>query len=139
MKKVFISFDYDKDRNYRYLLSAFNKNPEISLVYADHTPNEILSNDIGRIKAVLTSKIRSATHTLVLIGEDANKKHKSSQLIGEVNWQHWEVARSIQERKKIIAVKLAPSLAIIPVLNTAKIKWVSNFTVPGISNAIMQS
>jgi hypothetical protein len=69
LKKVFISFDWDNDRNYRNLLSAFSANPANDIVFEDSTPGEIDTSDVGRVKAVLTTKIRGATHTLVLIVE----------------------------------------------------------------------
>lgn len=136
MKKIFISFDYDNDRNYRYLLSAFNRNPEIDLIFSDHTPTEIQSNDIGRIKSVLTTKIRTATYILVLIGKHANTKHKNSIAIGQLNWQHWELVKSIEERKKIIAVKLDRNFSSPSILHSRNAKWVYGFTIPGIIKAI---
>src|SRR5438067_748768 len=85
-KRVFISFDYEHDRNYRYLLSALKENPRTDLQFADVTPAEIQSSDVGRVKAVLTTKIESATHALVIIGEYANSSHPDRFLIGERNW-----------------------------------------------------
>ena len=64
-KKVFVSFDYENDRYYKYLLEAWDANPDFEFVFSDKTPSEIDSNDIGRIKAALTTKINSATHTLI--------------------------------------------------------------------------
>lgn len=66
-KKVFISFDYDNDRRYRYLLKALINNPSSDIEFEDLTPEEIQSYDIGRIKAALTRRIRKSTHTLVII------------------------------------------------------------------------
>ena len=86
-KRVFISFDYDHDKNYRYLLTALAKNPRSDIEFDDLTPEEIQSYDIGRIKAVLTSKIKQATHTLVIIGKYANSYHPDRDEIGERNWQ----------------------------------------------------
>ena len=37
-KKVFVSFDYDHDRNYKYLLQAWDANPEFDFVFKDQTP-----------------------------------------------------------------------------------------------------
>jgi hypothetical protein len=70
--RVFISFDYTNDKRYRYLLQALAENPRFDIEFDDYTPSEIQSQDIGRIKAVLTRKIRESTHTLVVIGQYAN-------------------------------------------------------------------
>lgn len=66
---VFVSFDYDNDKHYKFLLEAWNKNPKFQFVFEDGTPQEIDSYNVGRIKAGLTSKIKEATHTLVIIGK----------------------------------------------------------------------
>lgn len=93
-KRIFISFDYDHDRNYRYLLTALAANPRSDIDFADCTPEEIQSYDISRIKAVLTGKIREATHVLVIIGKQANSDHPDRQEIGERNWQWWEIKKA---------------------------------------------
>lgn len=86
LKRVFVSFDYENDRQYKYLLEAWDANPDFDFVFSDATPSEILSNDIGRIKAGLTTKIILATHTLVIVGREANKIHRNSKLITNVAW-----------------------------------------------------
>lgn len=46
-KKVFVSFDWDNDRHYKYLLEAWHANPEFDFVFSDTTPREIDSFDVG--------------------------------------------------------------------------------------------
>ena len=111
-KKVFVSFDYDNDKHYKYLLEAWDANDDFNFVFNDKTPTEINSENIGRIKAGLTMKIKEATHTLVLIGKEANKQHKDYKLIGYRNWINFEVAKSIGERNKLAAVILESGNAI---------------------------
>lgn len=135
-KRLFISFDYDADRQYRYLLSAWSANAMFDVDFHDHTPSEIQSADIGRIKAVLTSKIRAATHTLVIVGQHANTRHRDSRRIGELNWQHWEIKRSLEEGKRIIAVKLNRMHPSPPALLGAGTRWVMNFSAAGVSAAL---
>jgi len=62
-KKVFISFDWDNDRNYRYLLSAFSKNPANDIEFVDSTPSEIQTNDIGTSRCAVnpSSSTRSGS------------------------------------------------------------------------------
>jgi hypothetical protein len=105
-KKVFICFDYDHDKNYRYLLKALAANAGSEIDFEDLTPEEIQSYDVGRIKAALTRRIGRSTHTLVIIGAHANSYHPDRGEIGERNWQWWEIEKSAQEGNGFIAVKI---------------------------------
>ncbi|MFI5285418.1 MAG: TIR domain-containing protein [Candidatus Dormibacteria bacterium] len=135
MAKVFISFDWDNDRDYRNLLSAFTANPKMDITFEDSTPGAIDTSDVGRVKAVLTTKIRDASHTLVLIGKFANTRHHDSALIGTRNWQWWEIEKSIAEGNKLLGVKLASDNdAPTPLLN-AGAKWAS-YSVDAIATAL---
>ncbi len=138
-KKVFISFDYDNDRNYRYLLSAIKENASFDLTFDDVTPSEIQSYDVGRIKSVLTTKIREATHLLVIIGEKINSYHKDHLEIGERNWQWWEINNSIEEKKKIVAVKINASVPSVSILSGVGAKWAYSFKVENIISALKES
>ncbi len=98
-KKICVSFDWHNDRSYRHLLNAWDANPNNSFEFEDLTPGEINSDDVGRVKAVITSKIRTATHTLVIIGDFANEFHKDSAKIGYRNWIWWVIEQSKTEGK----------------------------------------
>lgn len=104
--KVFVSFDYTDDNRYKYLLEAWNKNPNFEFVFDDATPEEIDSNNVGRIKAALTLKIKEATHILVIVGKNANKPHRNKNLIGFTNWINFEVHQGVDLNKRIAVVKL---------------------------------
>lgn len=136
--KVFISFDWDKDRDYRNLLSAFATNPANDIQFQDSTPGPINTDDVGRVKAVLTTKIREATHTLVLIGEDANTRHHDSATIGTRNWQWWEIENSVLEGNKLVGVKLASQNAAPEPLLNAGASWAS-YGVDSIAQALRKA
>ena len=136
MKRIFISFDYEHDKNYRYLLTALAKNPRFDIEFTDVTPEEIQSYDIGRIKAVLTKKIKEATHTLVIVGKYANSYHPDRDEIGERNWQWWEINKSDEEGKGFIAVKIESSNEPPEPLYGKGATWANSFTVDAIVNAI---
>lgn len=106
-KKICISFDWHNDRNYRNMLSAWLANPKSPVDFEDLTPSEIDTEDVGRIKAVLTTKICAASHTLVLVGAYANTKHSDSAKIGTRNWIWWEIEKSKEVGNRLIAVKLS--------------------------------
>jgi len=138
-KKVFISFDYDHDRQYRYLLKALINNPQSDIDFEDLTPEEIQSYDVGRIKAALTRRIRSSTHTLVIIGKHANSFHPDWDKIGTRNWQWWEIEKSAEECKKFIAVKINSSNTTPDPLLGKGAKWAHSFKVESILKAINEA
>ena len=43
-EKIFISFNYEYDRDYRYLMSAWSFNPRFEFIFYDRTPNESYYN-----------------------------------------------------------------------------------------------
>jgi len=108
-KKVFVSFDFDNDKNYKYLLEAWDANPDFDFLFADKTPDEIDTYKIGRIKAALTARINQATYTFVIVGKEANKTHKHSKLIGFKNWINFEIHQSKLNGNKIVAIKIDKS------------------------------
>ncbi len=87
MKRIFISFDYTHDKNYRYLLSALAKNPRSDIEFTDVTTEDIQSHDVRWIKEVLAQKIKYTMQTLVIIWKYANRYHHDRDEIGERNWQ----------------------------------------------------
>ena len=135
-KRIFISFDYTNDKNYRYLLTALAKNPRSDIEFNDVTPEEIQSYDVGWIKAVLTQKIKDATHTLIIVGKYANSQHPDSSEIGERNWQWWEINKTYEEGKGFIAVKIELSNESPEPLYGKGAAWANSFTVDSIVNAI---
>ncbi len=105
-KKVFVSFDYDNDRDYKNLLCAWDANPFIDFKIEDRTSNEIQSWDIPTVKSCLSRRINDSTYTIVIIGEEINKLHKDRYTIGHDNWQQFELAKSKENYNKVVFVKL---------------------------------
>lgn len=137
-KKVFISFDYDHDRRYRYLLSALKENSGSKIDFEDLTPSEIDSYDVARIKAALTRRIKASGYTLVIIGKHANSYHPDRAKIGTRNWQWWEIEKSKEEGNKFIAVKIERSNATPEPLKGVGAKWAHSFNVDAILKAIKE-
>ena len=109
--KVFVSFDWDNDKHYKFLLEAWDANSDFDFSFSDNTPTEIQSTDISKIKAAITTKINKSDYTLVIVGSEANKKHSDSEEIGFTNWINFEVNRSI-DVTKLRAVKIESSYSI---------------------------
>lgn len=139
MASVFVSFDWDHDRHYKFLLEAWNKNPRFQFVFSDATPGEIDTDNVGHIKAALTSKINEATHTLVIVGQYANSPHPKSYLIGYKNWINFEVAQSKAARNKIVAVKLDRSYDSPDEIIGAGASWAMAFTEEAILRALAEA
>jgi hypothetical protein len=138
-KKVCISFDYENDKNYRNLLSAWDANSDFEFVFNDRTPSEINSNDISRIKAVLTQRIDSATYLLVIVGKYANQKHKDSTAIGDINWINWEINKAKSLGKKLVGVKIDRGYESPQALLNSKASWAMSFTQEAIINALKEA
>lgn len=138
-KKVFVSFDYENDRRYKNMLEAWNKNPNFEFVFEDRTSGEIKSDDVSRVKAALTNKIKSATHTLAIIGKYANEKHKDSELIGDINWINWEINKSKDEDNKIVGVKIDRSYESPDAIKNCGASWAMSFTQEAIIRALNEA
>lgn len=139
LKKICISFDWHNDRNYRHLLSAWLANPTNPVDFQDLTPGEIDTNAIDRVKARLTTQIRAATHTLVLIGEYANATHADSAKLGTRNWIWWEIEQSKREGNGLIAVKIKSTNPTPEPLRNANASWSMSFTQDAVLKAINEA
>lgn len=135
-KKVFISFDYENDRNYKNLLVAWDKNKDFDFSFNDKSSGEIDSEDVSKVKAALTTKINNATHTLVIIGKEANKQHKNHKEIGYKNWLNFEIARSKANKNKLIGVKIDKSYTSPDEILNAGASWAMSFTFDAIKKAL---
>ena len=138
-KKVCISFDWHNDRDYRNLLSAWVADANNPVSFQDLTPGAIDTNDVGPVKAVLTTQIRAATHTLFLIGAYANTTHKDSAKIGTRNWIWWEIEKSKEEGNRLIAVKINSSNPTPDPLLNSGARWAMSFTLDAILKAVDES
>lgn len=134
--KVYVSFDWDNDKQYKFLLDAWNKNKRFDFRYPDGTPEEIQSNDVGRVKAALTAKINEATHTLVIIGAEANSRHRDSARIGHKNWINFEIARSKEARNKIIGVRIEDYYQLPEEILGCNATYIDGFKADDIGRAI---
>jgi hypothetical protein len=135
-KKVFVSFDYENDKHYKYLLEAWDKNPQFEFSFSDLSSKEIDSWNIPTIKSVLSRKINEANYTLVIIGAEANKKHKDTALIGYKNWQNFEVAKSKEWGNKLVGIKINSLYGAPEELLNSGAKWALSFTQEAILNAL---
>ena len=134
--KIFVSFDFDHDRQYKYILNMWSANENINFEFNDGSTSEIQSWDIGRVKAAITTKIRQSDAILVLVGEYADYYHKDRTAIGYRNWQYFEIAKAIEAGKKIIAVKIDRGNSTPNLLYGKGASWAMSFTLDSIKQAI---
>lgn len=138
-KNVFVSFDWDNDKHFKFLLEAWDANPNFDFVFADKTPEEIDTDNIGRIKAGITSKVNNSSYTLVIVGKEANKVHKHTKLIGHKNWINFEIYQSKQNKNKLVGIKLDKSYESPDELLGSGASWAMSFTQDAIIKALNEA
>ena len=135
-KKVLVCFDFELDRNYKYLMNAWDANENFDLSFNDVTPSEIQSDSISVIKANLTKKINLADVTVVLVGRDATKLHKDRREIGYDNWQIFEIEKSKENGNKLVVVYLDSKYEAPDACYGCGASWVYSFNEADIVKAI---
>ena len=135
-KKVFISFDFENDKHYKYLLDAWDKNKNMDFKFDDCSSDEIHSDDIPKVKENLTKRINKSEYTLVIIGKEANKKHEDSAAIGYKNWINFEIARSKSNGNKLVGVKIEKEYESPDEILNSGAKWAMSFSQDAIIKAL---
>ena len=138
-KKVFVSFDYDNDKHYKYLLQAWDANPQFDFTFSDLSSKEIDSWAVPVIKGALTRKINAADYTLILVGKEANVRHADAAEIGYKNWLNFEIAQSKTNRNTLVAVKLSSSHTSPDELLNAGANWAMSFNQEAIIKALNEA
>jgi hypothetical protein len=127
--KVFVSYDHSEDRHYKYLLQAWNANPDFDFEFDSRGPNiAINSTDASVIKTRLATLMKEATHLLVLVGE---KSYTS-------DWMTWEIDRAKKEdtKLKLAAIKLGKYNITPPGLLNVGTSWATSFERDRIVDAL---
>jgi len=126
-KCIFVSYDYDNDRNYKNLLVAWDANKEFDFGFSDQSADvSIDSTDAAAIKRAISKKINDATVFLCLVGKQT---HKSK-------WVAWEIYKAVELKKKIAAVKIDAANTTPPGLLNVGAKWAMSFTFESVKKAI---
>lgn len=134
--KIFISFDFEKDRQYKYALDMWDANPAFEFTCDDRSPTEIQTDSVAVVKNVLSRKINEASVVIVIVGQDANKLHRDWREIGYRNWQNYEVAKAKELGKRLIAVQIDSSYTYPEELLNSNATRVYGFTQNGIIKAV---
>jgi len=128
-KKIFVSYDYDNDRHYRYLLSAWDANRTFAFSFDDHSTPLINSTNGARIRAAITRRLQAADYLLVIVGQ---RTHRSK-------WVAWEITKAKELGLRLIAVKVNSSYTSPPGLLSAGAIWARSFSADGVARAVAQA
>ena len=138
-KKVFVSFDYDKDKHYKFLLQAWDANPKFDFYFSDLSSQEINSMSVPVVKQALSKKINEANYTLVIVGTEANKQHSDHKEIGYKNWLNYEVAKSKAHGNKLAGIKIDKINTSPDELLNSGASWAMSFTQAAIIKALEEA
>jgi len=133
---IFVSFDFENDRSYKYTLNMWAANTNIDFTFDDRSSGEIQSSSVSVVKNVLSRKINEADAVLVIVGAEANKAHRDRLEIGYKNWQNYEVAKAKNLGKRLIAVQLNSQYIYPEELVNANATRVHSFTQEAIIRSI---
>ena len=126
-KKIFISFDYDNDKDYKNLLLAWDANSDFDFSLYNASLNvPIDSSDATTIKKVISTRIKDATYLLCIIGKNS---HKSE-------WIAWEIKKALELNKKLVAVKIDSEYTSPSAILNVGASWAMSFTFDSIKSAI---
>lgn len=135
-KRVIVSFDYEHDKNYYYLLKAWDANKDFDFFFSDLTPNEIQTESVATIKQVLSSKIHQANYMIAIIGKHSNDTHPDHEEIGYKNWQSYEIDKNHDWGNGLIVVTIDTSYDVPIEAYGIGAKWVNSFNETGVVNAL---
>ena len=91
------------------------------------------------VKQALSRKINEANYTLVLVGNEANKRHSDYQEIGYKNWLNYEIAKSKEHKNKLVAIKLSSTNDSPDELLGSGAKWAMSFKRDPIIKALSEA
>lgn len=134
--KIFVSFDFEHDRQYKYTLNMWNKNTSFEFTFNDHSSKEIKTNSVSVVKQVLSRKINEATAVIIIVGKYANSLHPDREEIGYKNWQNYEIAKAKELGKKLIAVQINSTYEYPEELKSVSAKRVYSFNQEDIIKAV---
>ena len=62
--KIFVSFDFEKDRQYKYTLNMWNSNSNFEFTCDDRSPSEIQTESVSVVKNVYAYRFNSAGYKI---------------------------------------------------------------------------
>ncbi len=125
--RVFISYDYDHDKDSKDQLLGWDADKEFDFSSYDQSIDvAVNSDDAAAIKQVLSACIGESSHFLCIVG-------KQTYLSG---WAAWETRKAAELKKKLVAVKTDSINNSPSALQHAGASWSLLFTFDSIKKAI---
>ncbi len=125
--RVFISYDYDRDKASKDRLLGWDADKEFDFSSYDQSLDvSVDSDNAAAIKQVLSARIGDSSHFLCIVG-------KESYLSG---WAAWETRQAAELKKKLVAVKTDSINNSPSALQHAGASWSPLFTFDSIKKAI---
>ena len=126
-KKIFISYDYDNDKQYKNMLLAWDKNADFDFSFNDQSADvSIESTNAAVIKRAISAKINASTYFLCLVGKKTSKS----------SWVAWEIDKAKELKKRLVGVKIDATNTTPSGLLGAGASWAMSFTFDAIKKAI---
>ena len=109
-KHIFLSF-VEEDLALVRLFRGQAKNKKSALEFDDYSVKvPYNSTNATYIRSQISAKIRAASVTIVLIGDDTYKSE----------WVAWEIAKSVELGNKVIGVRLKAGVTTPPALTSSR-------------------
>ena len=135
-KHVCVSFDFENDKYYYYLLKAWDSNPDIEISITDCTPREIQTESVSKVKQVLSTKIGEASYMIAIIGEHSDDEHPDHKEIVYRNWQAYEISKNEEKGNGLVVVKLNRTYIAPTEAYGVGVEWVDSFNLDDIRDAV---
>lgn len=124
---VFVSYDFDNDKEYKNLIIAWNGNNEFDFkVYDESVDVSVDSDGASSIRRVISRRIRKSDVFLCLVGEHT---HKSE-------WVEWEIEKADELDKDFAAVKINKNNETPDALYGKGAEWAYTFNFDRVKEAI---
>lgn len=128
--KVFISYDYDNDRNYKNMLKAWSSNDSEyfnGINFEDASIDiSVNSDDPAAIRRAISRRMNTCKKIIVLVGEETHDSH----------WCNWEIDKADELDLEFVAVKINNSYQTPEGLYGKGAKWAKSFTKASIEKAL---
>ncbi|MGD9037285.1 MAG: TIR domain-containing protein, partial [Syntrophobacterales bacterium] len=89
-KRIFISYDYSNDENYKDLVLAWDKDEDLDFSFYDMSVEvSVDASDAAAIKREISARISDCSHFLCLVGRYSHKSR----------WVDWEIKTAMELKK----------------------------------------
>ena len=126
-KRIFISYDYSNDGNYKDLVLAWDKDEDLDFSFYDMSVEvSVDASDAAAIKHEISARISDCSHFLCLVGRYSHKSR----------WVDWEIKTAMELKKRIVAVQVEKNVTTPNALYGVGTSWALSFDFDVIKKAL---